>query len=294
MRKTRWLKAALVSLCLAFSSLVSANTLYEAKSLYRNILVYEHQGIRCMKFGIHDNGRQSCIDVQNPNRLVLEYIKLLLGALYLQPQPESVLIIGLGGGTLPTVLQKIYPQLKIDCVELDPAVTHVAQQYFYFMPASQTRLFNEDGRVFVKRALRRQQRYDLIVLDAFDHLYVPEHLMTKEFLQELKELLTPAGVLVANTYPSRKLYPLESATYAHVFGSFYQLQQRNRILIASKNSLPGSQQLAGNAKLLEEKLKPYGIEKDWLLPLFSSEVDWPSNSRLLTDQYSPANLLINQ
>ncbi|MBF0184819.1 MAG: fused MFS/spermidine synthase [Magnetococcales bacterium] len=294
MAKTNRFKTLLALLLSGASLPLAAETIYEAKSLYRNILVYEQHGIRCMKFGIHDNGRQSCIDSEMPDRLVLEYTKLVLGGLYLNPKPQSALIIGLGGGTLPKVFQKLYPGIKLDCVELDPAVTLVAKQFFGLVPAADTRLFDEDGRVFVKRAMRRQQQYDLIILDAFDHLYVPEHLMTKEFFEEMKSLLTPAGVLVANTYPSRKLYPLESATYQAVFGDFYQLQQRNRIIIASKQPLPNEAQLARNADLVEEKLQRFGVTKQWLLPLFTQKVDWPSNSRMLTDQYSPANLLINQ
>ena len=35
-----------------------------------------------------------------------------------------------------------------------------------------------DGRVFVKRALRSGQKYDLVMLDAYEHEYIPEHLLT--------------------------------------------------------------------------------------------------------------------
>ncbi|MBF0097341.1 MAG: fused MFS/spermidine synthase [Magnetococcales bacterium] len=294
MVKNKWRMLAAALLWSFCSGPLSAENLYEAKSLYRNILVYENQGIRCMKFGVHDNGRQSCIDMAEPDRLVLEYTKLVLGALYLNPHPQSALVIGLGGGSLPTVLQNLYPGIQLDCVELDPAVTQVAKQFFGFVPAAETHLYDEDGRVFVKRALRRKKEYDLIILDAFDHLYVPEHLMTKEFFEEMKSLLTPQGVLVANTFPSKKLYPLESATYAHVFGAFFQVQQRNRIILAGKNGLPDARTLAENAELVQDKLRRYGVEKDWLLPLIVQKRDWPPESRMLTDQYSPANLLINQ
>ena len=67
--------------------------------------------------------------------------------------------------------------------------------------------------------MREQQRYDLIMLDAFDHEYIPEHLLTQEFLQEVKSLLAPGGVLAANTFSSSRLYDHESTTYAAVFGS---------------------------------------------------------------------------
>ena len=55
------------------------------------------------------------------------------------------------------------------------------------------------------------------MLDAFDGEYIPEHLMTVEFL-EMRDLLSDDGVLVANTFASSKLYDYESATYAEAFG----------------------------------------------------------------------------
>ena len=64
------------------------------------------------------------------------------------------------------------------------------------------------------------------MLDAFDHEYIPEHLLTREFLQEIKGLLAERGVLAANTFASSRLYDFESATYYSVFGEFYRLKQR--------------------------------------------------------------------
>ena len=45
---------------------------------------------------------------------------MMLGALLLNPDPHSILIIGLGGGTLPRTLEKLLPQADIDVVEIDP------------------------------------------------------------------------------------------------------------------------------------------------------------------------------
>jgi spermidine synthase len=148
-----------------------------------------------------------------------------------------------------------------------------------------------DGRVFVKRALREQQRYDLIMLDAFDHEYIPEHLLTEEFLREVQGLLAPGGVLAANTFSSSKLYDHESVTYSAVFGTYFNLKRENRVIIASQAPLPDRAQLESNSALLAEAFRPLGISADTLLPLFSTTADWDTRARKLTDQYSPANLL---
>ena len=287
----RRLFKALIALSSLLAAGAGAQEIYQEKSMYRNILVYEEDGLRCMKFGRQDAGKQTCISLQNPDALVLNYTRMLLGALYLNPEPKKILVIGLGGGVLPTALQKILPQAQIDSVELDPSVAKVARQFFGFSPAPHSAVVIEDGRVYVKRAQKQGKKYDLVILDAFDQVYVPEHMLTKEYLLEVKSLLAPGGVLAANTFSTSKLYDAESATYASVFGPFYNLKTENRVILASNGALPAMAQIKANAQQVEPKLKVFGTGRDWLLPRFSSDVQWPPGTRLLTDQYSPANLL---
>jgi len=269
-------------------------TIHTEKSLYRNILVYEEDGQRCMSFSQRNQTtRQTCQSLTDPDQFVFTYTRMMMAALYLNPHPRAVLIIGLGGGVLPTALARMFPETRIDIVEIDPAVVKVARQFFGFNPDQRVQVFEEDGRVFVKRAGKSGRHYDLIMLDAFDHEYIPEHLLTQEFLFEIKVLLTADGVLAANTFSTSRLYHHESTTYQAVFGPFYNLrvQMKNRIVLAKMDGLPPLDTIKANATALEEKLKPLGFGSDWLLPLFSTERDWDPNARILTDQYSPSNLL---
>jgi len=167
----------------------------------------------------------------------------------------------------------------------------VAKKYFDFVETSQLRVSAEDGRVFVKRALGRGDRYDLIMLDVFDHAYIPEHLLTKEFFLELRSLLNARGVLAANTFSGSQLYDHESATYYSVFGDFFRLKKGNRVILTRLGGLPDQAELARNAALLEDRLRPFGTGRTSLLPMFEIESGWPVNTRVLTDQYSPSNLL---
>src|SRR6185295_8635812 len=120
--------------------------------------------------------------------------------------------------------------------EIDPAVEHVASRYFNFETSDRTHVIESDDRIYVKRALRGTQRYDLIMLDAFDHEYIPEHLLTQEFLQEMKSLLAPNNILTANTFSSNGLYEHESVTYEKVFEKFFNLKRENRVI--SRGSAP--------------------------------------------------------
>jgi len=265
--------------------------LHTERSLYRQIVVYQEGSVRCMRFTRLASARQSCVDLADRPRLVFEYLRMMIGALYLAPAPQSVLVIGLGGGTLVDALQRTLPDAAIDAVELDPAVVRVAKAYFDFQPGPRTHVHEEDGRVFVKRALRAGRRYDLVLLDAYDHEYIPEHMLTREFLEEVKGILAPHGVVAANTFSGSRLYDHESATYAAVFGRFFNLKRSNRVILLRKDGLPDTQTLRANADTLRPKLGPTGIDPAWLLSLFDTRVDWPADARVLTDRYSPSNLL---
>ncbi len=275
-----------------------AKIIHREKSLYRDILVYEDKGLRCLKFGVQDVGRQSCITINNPDVPVLDYTRMQLAALYFHPEPKRVLVIGLGGGILPRALQTLYPEIEMDCVDIDPAVVKVARQYFGFVPAAKTRIVTQDGRVFVKRAATQARQYDLIVLDAFDERYVPEHMMTREFLQELNLLLAPKGVLTANTFSHSRLYDAESATFGAVFGNFYSSGKRarrgeggNRVIYAMHPPLSSLTDLGANMRRMKPRLALLGVLHGTWLDSLSQETSWPANTRILTDKYSPGNVL---
>ena len=291
-RMLRFIGAIFIVLSISPAFADGQRLLHSERSLYREVLVYDSGSQRCMCFTRQCRvGRQSCIDTRQPDRFVLNYTRMMLASLYLNPEPKSVLIIGLGGGTLPRALSRLLPNATIDTVEIDSAVTKVARAYFDFHTSDRVRVIEMDGRVFVKRALREGRRYELIMLDAFDHEYIPEHLLTQEFLREVKALLAPGGVVAANTFSSSRLYDHESVTYASVFGSFFNLKRENRVILASTAPLPAQQQLVANSKRYEAAFATFGVDAAGMLSLFSTKRDWDADARVLTDQYSPANLL---
>lgn len=274
---------------------VQAKVIHKERSLYRNILVEDKAGLRCLRFNVKSKkSNQSCFALDEPERLVFNYTKLMFSGLLLQPNPKRILIIGLGGGTMSNTLHQLFPSSEIDNVELDEAVIKVARDYFSFFENDQVRSIAKDGRIFIKRAALKKQQYDWIILDAFNGDYIPEHLLTKEFLEEAKSLLSPQGILSANTFSNSKLYNYESATYSKVFGEFYSVNNRsneNRIIVASNQPLPAKTSLLNKAHALSSILLPFGVDMVRVHSSISTEQDWPMNTPILTDQFAPANLL---
>ena len=291
MRTNPWL----LILLLCFMPQLQANVIHQERSMYHNILVEDVGNLRCLKFNVKTaKTNQSCLLKNEPNRLVFNYTKLLFSGMLINPNPQRILIIGLGGGTMSNTLHQLLPNAVIENVEIDPAVIKVARQYFSFFENDKVTSTVKDGRIFIKRALLKKQQYDWIILDAYNGEYIPEHLMTKEFLSEAKALLADNGVLTANTFSLSKLYHYESATYQAVFGEFYQVNNRsndNRIILVTKNGLPDHSSLKAKLAPLHDKLRPFGVNILAVYESFTREQDWPSETPVLTDQFSPANLL---
>jgi len=280
------------------STAVHADIIHNEHSLYGNIVVEDTGNLRCLRFNVKSSkSNQSCFFKSKPQSLVFNYTKLLFSALLINKNPKRILIIGLGGGTMSNTLHQMFPNSRIDNVEIDPSVVKVARQYFDFIENNKVKTYTQDGRIFIKRALLKQQKYDWVIFDAFNGDYIPEHLLTKEFLNETKQLLNADGVLTANTFSSSELYAHESATYQAVFGEFFNVRNtknNNRIILVTPGQLPSDKELRQRIDRLKPQLQPYNIDISAIYSSITSsntDQDWPENTRLLTDQFSPANLL---
>lgn len=278
-------------------ALAQRNIIHEERSQYRDVVVTEYNNQRCMLFNVHRGDmNQTCIDLRDPKRLVFSYTRMSLSGLLLNPQPRRILVAGLGGGTIPSLMWELFPDAEIDVLEVDPAVVKVAERFFNFQPDERMRVHEVDARVFIKRAGLRRQQYDYIMLDAFSGEYIPEHLLTAEFLQEVADILSEDGIVVANTFASSRLFDHESVTYQSVFGRFYSLTEAgsgNRILLAARHDLQPAAELLSTARMLYPRLQPYGVNILEYPARLSDAVTWDTDARVLTDQYSPANLLRN-
>ena len=283
---------AIAGLVLACAALLLAplpafadpQVLHSEPSQFGKVLVFEENGERCMNFNsTTDFGRQTCVDLDEPEKLVFSYTRMMISALVAKPDPKTVLIVGLGGATLQKTLARLLPDAVIDTVEIDLAVASVAEQYFGYRQSPKQRLFLEDGRAYIERAYRAGLQYDMVMLDAFDVDYIPKHLMTLEFLQHVRGILAPGGLVVANTFTNSQLYEQESATYAAVFGPFFNLRQGNRVIIAANGSLPGPDTLARRAQAWEARFEAMGIDQDRLIDQFARVTELKADIDVLTD-----------
>lgn len=107
---------------------------------------------------------------------------------------NDALCIGVGVGLVPRDLAR--EGVKVDAVEINPAVVPVAARFFDFQPAQLNLVFG-DGRYYVSQCAKQ---YDAILVDAFLGESPPSHLMTREAFAAMRRCLRPGGALVMNTF----------------------------------------------------------------------------------------------
>jgi spermidine synthase len=112
-------------------------------------------------------------------------------------EPFAAFFIGGGGYTLPRTWLARNPDTAITVAELDPEVTAIAEAALWFEPGPQTRILHTDARLALRRDLR-DQRFDVVVGDAFRDIALPPHLITDEFHALVRSHLAEGGFYVLN------------------------------------------------------------------------------------------------
>jgi len=134
------------------------------------------------------------------------FVHVLEAVRCLRPHAHTVLQIGLGAGLLPSALEA--RGLNVDVVEIDPAVVRFAERYFGFVPNGKIDI--EDARTVVRRT---ERQYDIVVHDTFTGGSVPEHLLSREVIQRIHDVLRPGGILALN-FAGYQSGPKAKATWA--------------------------------------------------------------------------------
>jgi predicted membrane-bound spermidine synthase len=104
-------------------------------------------------------------------------------------------VIGNAGGTIARAYGALDPDVEIAGVEIDPKVTEAGRRFMGLGENPRLHVVTADGRPFLQAT---DQRYDLIVVDAYRQPYIPFYLATREFFRLARERLAAGGVLALN------------------------------------------------------------------------------------------------
>ena len=279
--------------------MIAKNTerlIYSKDTLYNRIMVYEEGFIRTLRLGVGLSARkQSSIDLEDLNRHLLEYTQLAFAGLLLNNNPQKVLIIGLGGGVIPREMHGYFPEAEIDVVEIDLEMVKVAKKFFFFQPDERLRVHVSDGRVFVRRQAAKKPRpaYDMVILDAFNNEYIPFHMATREFLQQVAAILRPKGVVVANAFSKNQLFDAQLQTFQAVYGHCYVFLGRrvtNAILVSPGPDVSDLKlDVALERANLLQRRHEFSFNLNTVAQQFEPQFRPRPSAPVLTDDHTPVN-----
>jgi spermidine synthase len=271
---------------------------YYTIKLSKTVSMDRHTQLKAL---ILDNLIHSYVSLDNPLHIEYEYERIYAEVLKWLFQPDSAfktLSVGGGGYTFPRYMEASYPNAQIEVVEIDPQVTRVVYEHLGLPRATRIKTTNADGRWFVMNCTNR---YDVIFTDAFNDLSIPYHLTTKEFVGQLKSILTDNGIIMSNiidNFQKGDFLPSFIRTLQDVFGKknvslfsvspdFNNLRISTFIVIASKGDLDVKRFDAWLKEKMGNKAKSVLVSGPLLEELMTKR-----NAIVLTDDYAPVDNLI--
>lgn len=110
---------------------------------------------------------------------------------------NDVLILGFGTGSITEIIDKYKRDCIIDGVEIDNKVIELGEKYFHTDLLKNVTIHHASADQFLEDC---QKKYDLIIIDVYIDMRVPEELETEQFLIRVKNALRIGGLVVFNKY----------------------------------------------------------------------------------------------
>ncbi len=219
---------------------------------------------RALYFGSH--AKQSEMDMSQPEKIVLAYTQAMMAGLLFLPTPKSVLLIGLGGGSLVRFLLHHFQHCQIDVVEFRADVVKLAYRYFSLPNDSRLHITINDGMEFLLSHPNREKKYDLVLIDAFDHNGTAKSIKSIRFFKACHAAMHEGSIMAINLWDNQKdqyaetISNIESAFNNHVLNM--PVKDRGNIITFATHSrecFASFKALKPVAEALERQLElPFG------------------------------------
>lgn len=152
---------------------------------------------------------------------------------------KGMAMIGSAAGTAMRQYEQVYPGVPVDGVEIDPEIVAIGKRYFGMDKLKYATIHEQDGRTYLKTDGKDKQ-WSVVGIDAYHQPYIPFHLTTREFFQEISDRLTPDGVAMINagrTPDDARLVEALGNTMLQVYSNVYVIDvptMANSMVIGTK------------------------------------------------------------
>ena len=181
---------------------------------------------------------QSSMSTLNPDALELEYTRMMMGFVLFKPEPAHMLMVGLGGGSLPKFCYRYLAGADISVVEIDPAVIGLRDAFMVPQDNARFRVIQADAADYLHDV---SDQADVIFLDGFGVGGIPDALCSTAFYADCYRALRDDGILVINFHVNHPLHHEYLDRVRESFGSsMFEVvddDMTNSIVFACKGNL---------------------------------------------------------
>lgn len=152
---------------------------------------------------------------------------------------EHILLLGVAGGSvIKTLVDEIEYKGKVTGVEIDPEMIQIANEYFNLNQIKQLEIVIDDAFEFV---LKTKDRYDLIIIDIFEDINMPNFLFESFFSERVCFLLKNQGFVLFNTMILDEAHNVRNKKYISEINSelfstkmLPRIEDHNELIIIEK------------------------------------------------------------
>lgn len=150
---------------------------------------------------------QSSMLLDDPFKLHLSYTQAMMGFKLFQQDPQTIVVVGLGGGSLSKYCFQRFPQARIRTLEISEKVIALREKFHVPADNEHFEIIHTDAATYMADAAVQS---DVILLDGFDINGLPEALCSLSFYSDCHAALNDEGLLVAN------LLQTDSRVHRHI------------------------------------------------------------------------------
>lgn len=220
---------------------------------YDKPFVLDDGETRSLRFNM--NYIQSLMRIADPWALDVTYTRKMMAFLLFNRRPKTIVLLGLGGGSLAKFCYRNFPAAQVTAVELDPDV--IAFRDEFLVPRDDERFRVLQGNAVDHVA--GLEKTDVLLVDAFDREGVAPDLVTLGFFEQARRALSGHGLLVMNIAGEKDSWQPAVESMQAAFGERIAVipvrEDCNYILLALANHAPEPPwpHLAAEANFLRQR-----------------------------------------
>lgn len=174
-----------------------------------------------------ESATQSAINLKQPHKIIMQNLEYTMGCLMFMPPPKNILLLGVGGGSLIHFLRHYCPKAAITGIDIDESLLKAMHDEF-LLPHADALLNYEiaDAQTWVKHD---KNKYDLIIVDLFNEHSMPQWVVEKDFMQDLKNCLAPQGCVAWDTLIA------SDQEFNHFYSNLRTIFQQRTLCLAAED-----------------------------------------------------------